>query len=386
LASLEFPALELVRVSVEVFRYPVETPVATSFGVMRDRPAVFVRLEESGGAFGWGEIFANWPSVGAEHRARLLIEDISDHLLGQQFQLPSAAFHMLEEATHICALQSGEWGPFRQVIAGVDIAMHDLFARKLGLPARKMLNPQAADKVAAYASGIHVRDAMKTLVRCRELGFKRFKVKVGFDIDRDLAVVRDCLDLLKGDEVLMLDANQGWTKDQAIQFLHPLDGSGIAWIEEPIPADATWEDWYAVRAESPIPLAGGENIAGLNDFNQSIARSQFSFYQPDIAKWGGFTGCLQVAKNALGAGRTYCPHFLGGIVGLQASAELLAAVGGPGWLEVDVNRNPLRGDDGFLASRLDGGSWVLSANSGLGLENPATEIRPFQVLELCKAE
>jgi hypothetical protein len=49
-----------------------------------------------------------------------------------------------------------------------------------------------------------------------------------------------------------------------------------------------------------------------------------------------------VAKTALGAGRRYFPHFLGAGIGLAASAELLAAVGGDGLLEIDVNDNPLR--------------------------------------------
>lgn len=56
------------------FRYPVATPVRTSFRVMHDRPAVFVRVEDIGGACGWGEVWCNFPTVGAEHRARLVNE------------------------------------------------------------------------------------------------------------------------------------------------------------------------------------------------------------------------------------------------------------------------------------------------------------------------
>ena len=74
--------MSIARLNVHVFRAPTPAPVATSFGVMRDRPAVFVRVEDRDGAFGWGEIFANWPIAGAEHRARLLIEDIADLRIG----------------------------------------------------------------------------------------------------------------------------------------------------------------------------------------------------------------------------------------------------------------------------------------------------------------
>ena len=64
--------------------------------------------------------------------------------------------------------------------------------------------------------------------------------------------------------------------------------------------------------------------------------------QPDVAKWGGISGCLPVARRVVAARRRYCPHYLGGGIGLLASAHLLAAVGGDGLLEVDCNPNPLR--------------------------------------------
>ena len=63
---------------------------------------------------------------------------------------------------------------------------------------------------------------------------------------------------------------------------------------------------------------------------------------PDLWTWGGLTGCRAVARGALASGKRYCPHYLGGGIGLLASAHLLMAVGGDGLLEVDINPNPLR--------------------------------------------
>ena len=56
------------------YRYPLSTPVVTSFGRMLNRPAVFVRAEDEDGVVGWGEVWSNFPSTGAEHRARLVNE------------------------------------------------------------------------------------------------------------------------------------------------------------------------------------------------------------------------------------------------------------------------------------------------------------------------
>ena len=117
--------ITIARIQAWVFRSPTKKPVATSFGIMHDRPAVIVRVEDPDGAFGWGEIWANWPAAGAEHRLRLLEMDVAHLVLGAQFESPIDFFHTLEKQTRIRAVQCGEIGPFAQVIAGLDIAIWD---------------------------------------------------------------------------------------------------------------------------------------------------------------------------------------------------------------------------------------------------------------------
>ena len=148
----------LCRIDVHAYRVPVKCPVQTSFGVMTNRPAVFIRLEEEDGCFGWGEVFANWPAAGAEHRARLLVEDLGDLVLGATIKRPSDLFYKLDAATQIRALQCGEPGSFAQVIAGLDQALHDLFARWAGVPLHSYLSGVSQSHVPAYASGVHISD------------------------------------------------------------------------------------------------------------------------------------------------------------------------------------------------------------------------------------
>ena len=70
-----------VSVEAFAFRVPIAAPIKVSFGTFRDRPMVLVRIVDAGGAEGWGEIWCNWPAVGAEHRARLA-DDFKDRLIG----------------------------------------------------------------------------------------------------------------------------------------------------------------------------------------------------------------------------------------------------------------------------------------------------------------
>ena len=80
----------------------------------------------------------------------------------------------------------------------------------------------------------------------------------------------------------------------------------------------------------------------------------------------------------LAAGRRYCPHFLGGGIGLLASAHLLAAAGGDGLLEIDCNPNPLREGLAILIRQLEDGRLVLSEAPGLGVA-PGGAVERFAV-------
>jgi len=372
----------LTRVDAFVYRVPIEEPVATSFGIMRDRPAVFVRVEDGDGAFGWGEIFANWPAAAAEHRANLLARDIADLALGTALTHPSGLYRALSARTHTAMVQSGEFGPFRQVIAGLDIAVWDLFARRAGLALCRFLDAGADMRMPAYASGIALRDAEAGIARARASGFSAFKVKVGFDASDEALEINRLSGTLAQGERLFTDANQAWDREQAMQFLAGVSESAPGWLEEPLPVDAPNADWRALAEASHVPLAGGENIAGREAFDRAISEGILSVIQPDVAKWGGVSECFAVARAAISAGRTYCPHFLGGGIGLLASAHLLAAAGGDGLLEVDVNPNPLREMVAPLASHMAGGAWTLADGAGLGVEELPGEITPYQSLHV----
>ncbi|QFT60893.1 Mandelate racemase (plasmid) [Sulfitobacter sp. THAF37] len=369
------------RVEVFCYRVPVEVPVATSFGVMRDRPAVFVRLTDSTGWSGWGEIFANWPAAAAEHRAQLLVQDICDLVVGTTVANARDLFETLTAQTHIRALQSGEWGPFRQVIAGLDIAVHDIFARHQGVPLARFLDGGAAAKVPTYASGIAIGAAAELIARSRAAGHSAFKVKIGFDGARDIDALRGIADELQEGERLMADVNQAWTVEEALSHVDAIDALGLQWLEEPIRADLPARDWRALADGFTTPLAAGENITEHSGFDAAIKARHLAVIQPDIVKWGGISGCAAVARRTRDAGLRYCPHFLGGGIGLIASAHLLAAVGGDGMLEVDVNPNPLR--DAFEGARLgDDGLFDIGTAPGLGIDVLPEELSPYLTLAL----
>ena len=367
-----------------MLRWPVRVPVRTSFGVMHDRPAVLIRVEDEEGAFGWGEAWCNFPACGAEHRARLVETLLAPLVVARTFASPRAAFDELSARTAVLAIQSGEAGPIAQSIAGIDIALHDLAARRARLPLwRHLLDEAGAPAGAArtgdvpvYASGINPDRPGDTVAALREAGHTAFKLKVGFgearDVDNLVAVRTEA----GANADVMVDANQAWDLDTAIAMGRRLAELAPAWLEEPLRADRPWREWQRLAAVCAIPLAAGENVIGVDAFDAVIASRAVAVVQPDVAKWGGVSGMLDVIRRIDSAGLRFCPHYLGAGVGLLASAHVLAAnARDDGWLEVDANENPLRTSLCPPLAAVRSGRIALDAAPGLGIEPDIVALR-----------
>ena len=217
------------------------------------------------------------------------------------------------------------------------------------------------------------------IAKAAAVGFANFKVKVGVRAEGEPDLLRAAEAAMPAGGRLMTDANQGWRLDQALAFAATADLPDLGWLEEPLAADAPADEWSALAKAAPWPLAAGENVRGDAGFDAQISGGAIRVLQPDAGKWGGVTGCYRVAGRARDAGLTYCPHFLGGAIGLQASAELLAAVGGDGLLEVDSNPNPLRTDLTDAVFDPTDGLIRLSDAPGLGIEPRQAELDRWAV-------
>ncbi|MCC8969983.1 mandelate racemase/muconate lactonizing enzyme family protein [Bradyrhizobium brasilense] len=362
-------SISLARVEAFLFRAEVKEPVKTSFGSIPLRSVLLLRVEDTDGAHGWGEVWCNFPPFSADNKMRLLETVICPAALSSTYLDPADAWHTLTARTHRWALQGAEPGPFAACLGGLDLALWDLTARRENKTLRALLNTQQAlDAVPAYASGLNPDTAPETVARCREGGFRAYKVKVAFGADKDTRVVSSLAKDLRAGERLMVDANQGWDLVEARRMVPRLGAFGLGWIEEPIAADRPLSEWAELALLSPVALAGGENVMGYEGFSGLIGDGYHGVVQPDMLKWGGVTGAYAVGRRAVMAGRSYCPHWLGSGVGLLAAAQVLAAVGGPGMLEHDVMENPLREALGQPFPRVTNGAFPLPDGPGLGVE------------------
>lgn len=372
--------MTIAKVECWVFRAPVERPVAAAVGSMTNRPAVFVRVSATDGAWGWGEVFCNFPTVGAEHRARLVHEIVSPLVEGTPSDRPADTWQQLTQRLRRMALQSGEPGPLAQAVAAIDQALWDMQARRAGLPLWRLLadTPQANNRVRLYASGLGPEQPAEAALAKQAQGYSAFKFKVGFHADKDIADFEAIRAALGPRAQIMIDANQAWDPATAAQRIAALERYEPFWIEEPLAADEPLHVWRRLADSTPIALAAGENIRGHGDFDAAIHNGHLRFLQPDVAKWGGISGCLAVARRAEQAGLVFCPHWLGGGIGLAASMHLRAALGPTGLVEVDANPNPLREQVCPIAG-LEAGWLHLPDTPGIGVEPNLAALSRYHV-------
>ena len=377
----------IARTEVFVFRAPIAVPVVNAFGAMTERVALYLKLTDTDGVEGYAEIWGNFPTLTAEHRARLFDAFVAPRLLAGPITDIGALWHELDRRLHVWGLQAGEPGAFSAIAAGADLALHDLAARRAGVPLWRFLGGTDASPLPCYASGLNPDEqALQQVELARAEGFRSFKIKIGFGQQRDLATLRPVFATLREGERCMVDINQGWDFATAIRSVDYLREFPLNWIEEPLTCDRPAHEWAAVRATARAPIAAGENLRGNLAFHQALADGQLDVVQPDCAKWGGHTATLPVARAVVGAGRIYCPHFLGGAIGLVHSLHLLAAVRGPkgheGLLEWDANPNPLRQLllEGLLPQHE--GKVALPEGPGLGFTPALERLAPYQALRL----
>jgi L-alanine-DL-glutamate epimerase-like enolase superfamily enzyme len=226
----------------------------------------------------------------------------------------------------------GRGGLVSFAISAVDIALWDLIANKDNLPLWQLLGGHSAS-VKPYAGGIDLHLDINGLLdqtqRNLDHGFRAIKMKVGLEnLRQDLERVQAVRTLLGPDIPLMVDANMRWDVETAIRAARKLKQYDVYWLEEPIiPDDINGHARIAV--EGGLPIASGENLHTIYEFQKIIAAGKVAFPEPDVSNCGGITGWMRVAKLAYAHNLPVTTH---GVHELHL--HLLAAVPNASYLEV----------------------------------------------------
>ena len=186
----------------------------------------------------------------------------------------------------------------------------------------------AAAGIPAYttSAGWLGYDDEKIRRLCRDAlaeGWMRFKMKVGSSIDDDARRAALIRDEIGPDNVLMMDANQRWDVDTAIEWMQDLKRFDPMWIEEPTSPDDVLGHARIAEAVAPVGVATGEHVHNRVMFKQFMAAGAMAFCQLDACRLGGFNEAIVVTLLARRFGVPVCPH--AGGVGLCEYHQHIAA-------------------------------------------------------------
>jgi L-Ala-D/L-Glu epimerase len=309
-----------VKLTTHLVSAPLHTPFITALRTATHADSLLVELSD-GELSGWGEAPQVWKVTG-------------DSLAGAQACVEgpiATALQDLEPDDFTEALrriQGAVQGNFGAK-AAVDVALHDLVARRRGLTLHGFLGSTVTSVRTDVTLSVGDPESLAASAIDRIAdGFDVLKVKVGTgDAKSDFDRVRRVREAIGPDPKLRLDANQGWSRRDAVNAIRALEDAGcdIELVEQPVvAADLEGMAWITDRVSTPI--LADESVYGVRDLVAVIRHGAADLVNVKLAKCGG----LAPARTLLELARE---HGLGAIVGsmmeshvgIGAAAALVAA-------------------------------------------------------------
>jgi galactonate dehydratase len=335
---------------------------------------LFVRIHAEDGTIGIGEA-----SHGRDDaRVKYLIETLKPTLIGWNvFELETFRRRFFRES---------EGHAYHTAFSGIEQAMWDLAGKVLEVPSYQLLGGKCRNRIRLYANinratvdrspsgftrnaeqavaegftaikcapfdGVSVSDISKgTLTPAIRMGIDRIhaiRTAIGPDVD------------------LMVDCHSRFNPGLIIQTAKTLDDLNLFWIEDPVPL-ADLDAVAHVSQSTSMPIATGERLRTLTDFDQLLKRGRVDYILPDVKHVGGLLGLKKIATLAETTNVKVTPHNPSGPVATAASVQCMASVLNFGileyaWGEVDWRSAlvdpPEEIIDGFIE---------LSTRAGLGV-------------------
>ena len=370
--------MKITQVRAHVLRSALEQPFSFSQGWVSSRGATLVEVQTDDGITGWGEALCQ--GLQPPEIAAAAIDHALKHLVvGEDPLQPEVLWHRMYHYTR----DYGQKGAVVGAISGIDIALWDICGKARNAPVAKLLGGAFRTRVEAYATGFYrikghgeaPRLAKEFETHCAN-GFRALKIKLGFGIADDLAVMKAIREPSEGKEV-MIDVNHAYSVTDAIRLGRELEDAGwrLRWYEEPVVQEDP--DGYAeVRRALITPIAGGENEYTLFGFKQLLAKRAIDIAQPDICIAGGFTGCRHIVALAHAHGVQVNPHVWASAVGQAASLQLIASIPVANHalfpkdilLEFDTSSHPFRNELTDMPLRQKQGWVEIPQKPGLGID------------------
>lgn len=349
--------MKLLRAEVWAVSMPLAEPYAIAGESFEHADNVFLRLVPDRGEPGLG-CAAPDPAVSGETAADVerALGELSLRLAGAD---PLARNRLLARLEPALADRPA-------ARAALDMALHDLLGKRAGLPLWRLLGGYRSRMRTSITVGILPEAETVERARARVAeGFHSLKLKGGRDVEEDVERVRAVRAAVGPRIELRVDANQGYSFEQAVRFVEGTEAARVELLEQPTPRGEPDLLGRVTRAVA-IPVMADESLLSLRDAFRLARRDHADMVNVKLMKVGGLTDAMAVDSVARSAG-------LEAMVGcndesaLAIAAGLAFALARPNVAYADLDGHlDLVGDPAAGCVRLRGGVLYPSPEPGLG--------------------
>ena len=337
---------------------------------------LFFKIETNADLCGWGEGSGEWlvPAVEATLKEWQVL------LIGRD---PLQYREITEDIENRLPWKGGP--VFGTAIAAIDTALHDLAGKAWNVPVHVLLGGKRRDKIRVYSNGgsfASPQEAASGARHTKALGFAGVKGNPlesrtwpmdAVAIEHSVACVEAMRHEVGTDFDILLDAHGSPTPEMSIEFARRVANCRPLFLEEPVKTGSV-EALLEVTHKSPVPIATGEKLFTLDQFQSLITARACAYLQPDLTHCFGLTGLLAVAQAAEAEQMLMAPHNAGGPLCTAATLQADALMNN--FLIQETNHFWLSIYDSYVEHdwQVQDGYIALSDAPGLGVEVKEADI------------
>jgi galactonate dehydratase len=352
------------------------------------RNQMLVKIETDEGIYGWGESGFSGRELGVKG----IMEHYREFLIGKD---PMSRGGLWQEMYRSQYFEGGR--TLTAAISAIDIALHDIVGKKLGVPVYELLGGKHRHTVPVFATTAgpygpdmieQAKEFMGRGINAFRLSYDNMDIQSGglFEPRESIANSAEWLiktrEALGNQAILGVDYHHRLSPAEAASFCQMMPSHTLDFLEEPI-RDESPEAYEALRKLTDIPFAIGEEFASKWQFLPYIERGITQYARVDICNVGGFTESMKVAGWAEAHYIDLMPHNPLGPICTAASVHMAAAVPNFAWLEVNMARAEDPDRTVFTEQvEFKGNGYVVNDRPGLGVDVDESKLtEPFKFWE-----
>ena len=365
--------MKIKRVEPIAVSFPMKKPVFMAGVEIRQADNILVRVEADNAVVGWGEA-ASAPTMTGETVESMMAAVAYLAAAVEERPAEDIAGTVAAMATRMYANQAAK--------AAIEMALHDLVGRATGRPAHALLGGKQRSRMAILGviSTGELASDLREAERKKADGYSAFKIKVGIDkplIDGERT--RRVCEILGREALISSDANQGWSADEAVQYVRAVADAGLDFFEQPVHADDIDGMAAVAAAAADIAIGADESIHSLADIRRHHERGAARGVSLKTIKLGGIRAVMEAGRlcDRLGLNVNVSAKTGESSIACAAATHIAAALPQIAW-GLTLSNEGLSDDATARPIRIERGHVEVSDRPGLGIDVDEDRVRRYR--------